>query len=71
MILYLAHGRDPLTRTYHALLVLARDEPDARGVIAHESNGFRVDDMRRIEEYPQLDVRRAVIARIAVPEPVR
>jgi hypothetical protein len=71
MILYLTHGRDPLLRTYHALLILARDEPDARGVIAHESKGFRVDNMRRIEEYPQLDVGRAVIARITLPEPVR
>ena len=36
VILYLAHGYDPLGRAYYALLVLAHDEAEARGIIAHE-----------------------------------
>jgi hypothetical protein len=71
MILYLAHGEDLLTRTFQALIVLAHDEAAARGIIAHEIQGFRVDDIQSIKDYPRLDVRRAVIARITLPEPTR
>jgi hypothetical protein len=71
MILYLAHGEDPLSRTFQALVVLAHDEAAARGVIAHEVKGFRIDDIESIKEYPRLDARRAVIARITLREPAQ
>jgi hypothetical protein len=69
MMLFLAHGRDPLSGHYHTLIVLADDEAGARSIIAHEVAGFRIDDMTMIKDYPGLDARRAVIARIALPDP--
>jgi hypothetical protein len=71
MILYLADGQDPLSHTFQALIVLADDEAAARGVILHEARGFRVDDIQSIKDYPGLDARRAVIARITIPEPAQ
>jgi hypothetical protein len=71
MILYLAHGQDPLSHTFQALIILADDEAAARDLIAHEAMGFRVDDIQSIKDYPRLDERRAVIARITLPEPAQ
>jgi hypothetical protein len=71
VILYLAHGEDLLNRTFQALIVLAQDEEAARGIIAREVMGFRVDDIESVKDYPRLDARRAVIARITIPEPAQ
>jgi hypothetical protein len=43
---------------------LPKYTPHIRDLIAHEAMGFRVDDIQSIKDYPRLDERRAVIARI-------
>jgi hypothetical protein len=69
MKLYLAHGEDRVSRVFQAFVVLARDEEAARGVIVHEIPGFRVgDEIQSVKDYPQLEVRPAVIARITLSE---
>ena len=66
MRLYLAHGLNPLDHVSQALLVLARDEEDARGTIAHEVKGFRIGDITTVKDYPKLEARPAVVARITL-----
>ena len=68
MMLYLAHGRDPLSGNYQTLIVLADDEADAGDTILHEVPGFRADYIEHVKDYPGLDVQRAVVARITIPE---
>ena len=69
MRLYLADGEHPLQRAYQTLVVLAEDEQAALRIIAHEVQGFRIDQMQAIRDYKQLDTRPAVVARITLPRP--
>jgi hypothetical protein len=71
MKLYLAHGEDRVQRIFiKALVALARDEPTARSAIAHAIPGFRVDEIESVKDYPRLNVRPAVVARITLPEAI-
>jgi hypothetical protein len=66
MKLYLVHGADRVGRIVQALVVLATDEEAARGVIAHQIKGFRVDDIKPVDDYPNMETRPAVVARITI-----
>jgi hypothetical protein len=55
MRLYLADGEHPLQRAYQTLVVLAEDEQAALRIIAHEVQGFRIDQMQAIRDYKQLE----------------
>ena len=73
MKLYLVDGEDVKHRVgpYQTLIVLAKDPATVREVVERERNGFRIDRIEFVREYPQLKgSRHALVARITSPTPM-
>ena len=73
MKLYLVDGEDMKHRVgpYQTLIVLAKDPATVREVVEREREGFRIDRIDFIREYPQLKGgRSALVARITSPTPM-
>jgi hypothetical protein len=70
--LYLIHGEDLLIRAgpYQTIIVLAENEQAARTVIDREGKGFRIDHIESVKDYPKLNTRPAIIARITGFDPM-